>query len=272
MEILRLENISHKYETKQNYTIRDISFYLKKGECLAIIGESGVGKTTLFQTISGLLCPTSGKILFHGEDITGQPGHVGYMLQKDLLLAHKTIEDNIALPLLIRRSEERTKKRTPDSARVKHIDKTLPNRMDKQTARGIVREHLADFGLADYAKAYPRELSGGMRQRAALLRTYMTGCEITLLDEPFSALDAITKRSMHSWYLSMAKKLELSTIFITHDIDEAIFLADRIVVLRGPVGHIEDILSVPRGSHDTDFQLSPEYASLKRKIFSALRV
>ena len=254
MEILKLENISHRYANKTEYTIKDISFSLGKGECLAIIGESGVGKTTLFQAISGLMRPSSGRILLRGEDITGQTGHVGYMLQKDLLLAHKTIEDNIALPLLIRGGGAPKK-----------------GRMDKPSARRIVQEHLADFGLSEYARAYPKELSGGMRQRAALLRTYMMGCEVTLLDEPFSALDAITKHSMHEWYLSMAKKLGFSTVFITHDIDEAIFLADRIIVICGPIGHIGKIFCVPPGSRGSDFQFSPGYSQLKRSVYEALR-
>ena len=244
MEKLEVKNISKSFDGRP--VLRDISIELRCGELVCLLGISGGGKTTLFNVISGLLQPDSGKILLDGKDITGQPGHISYMLQKDLLLPYRTIEDNVALPLLL-------------------------NGMKKKDARLQVSPMFAQFGLEGTQKKYPAQLSGGMRQRAALLRTYMFSQDVALLDEPFSALDTLTKGSMHKWYLDVMEKIRLSSLFITHDIDEAILLSDRIYLLSGSPGEItgEIIIKEPKAQRK-DFNLTADFLEYKRKILSLL--
>lgn len=226
--------------------IEDISVTLGENEIVSLLGVSGAGKTTLFNIISGLVKPEKGQVLLSGEDITGQAGHISYMLQKDLLLPYKTIEENVALPLIIKGEK-------------------------KKAALESVRPRFAEFGLEGTEKKYPRQLSGGMRQRAALLRTYMFSEGVALLDEPFSALDTITKSAMHRWYLDIMNHIELSTIFITHDIDEAILLSDRIYLMTGKPGKItrEIVIKEPK-PRAADFNLSEAFLQYKREIISEL--
>ncbi len=162
MTKLEVRHVSFAYE--QTNVIEDISLTLNENELVCLLGVSGSGKTTLFNVISGLQKPDSGSVLLNGNDITGKPGNVSYMLQKDLLLPYRTIEDNVALPLMIKG-------------------------VNKREAREKASKHFADFGLEGTQKRFPSELSGGMRQRAALLRTYMFSGEVALLDEPFNYLD-----------------------------------------------------------------------------------
>ena len=244
MEKLEVKNVSKSFDGKP--VLQDISIELNRGELVSLLGVSGGGKTTLFNVISGLLQPDHGKVLLDGNDITNQPGHISYMLQKDLLLPYRTIEDNVALPLLLKG-------------------------MKKKEARLQVSPMFPQFGLEGTQKQYPAQLSGGMRQRAALLRTYMFSQDVALLDEPFSALDTLTKSSIHKWYLDVMEKIQMSTLFITHDIDEAILLSDRIYLLSGSPGEItgEIIIKEPKPRRD-DFNLTPEFLEYKRKILSLL--
>lgn len=244
MNKLEVKNVSKSFD--ENQVLNDISVELNKGELVCLLGVSGGGKTTLFNIISGLLTPDKGKVLLDGKDITNQPGHISYMLQKDLLLPYRTIEDNTALPLLLKG-------------------------INKKDARMQVSPMFEQFGLDGTQKKYPSQLSGGMRQRAALLRTYMFSRDVALLDEPFSALDTITKSSMHKWYLNVMEQIQLSTLFITHDIDEAILISDRIYLLSGSPGKItgEIIIKEPKPRRD-DFNLSEEFLKYKRKILLLL--
>ena len=245
MNKLEVKNISKSFG--DNKVLKDISIELNQGEIVCLLGVSGGGKTTLFNIISGLLTPDSGQVLLDGKDVTNQPGQISYMLQKDLLLPYRTIEDNVALPLLLKG-------------------------IKKKEARRQVSPMFSQFGLENTQKKYPAQLSGGMRQRAALLRTYMFSKDVALLDEPFSALDTITKSSMHSWYLDVMEKIRMSTLFITHDIDEAILISDRIYLLSGSPGEIteEIIIREPKPRRE-DFNLTEEFLEYKRKILSLLR-
>ncbi|MCC8025305.1 MAG: ABC transporter ATP-binding protein [Clostridium sp.] len=244
MEHLKVEGIQKSFDGE--VIIEDISLELHKGELVSLLGISGGGKTTLFNVISGLLKPDKGRICLDGEDITGKPGRVSYMLQKDLLLPYRTIEDNVALPLLV-------------------------TGMKKQEAREEAGRYFGQFGLEGTQKRYPAQLSGGMRQRAALLRTYLFSGSVALLDEPFSALDMLTKQGMHDWYLKVMEQIQLSTLFITHDIDEAILLSDRIYLLTGRPGRItrEIIIEEPK-PRTKEFKLTDPFLNYKREILRHL--
>jgi ABC-type nitrate/sulfonate/bicarbonate transport system ATPase subunit len=226
--------------------VSGIDLELPEGGFISLLGPSGVGKTTLFNVLSGVDRPDTGKVLLAGEDITGISGRVSYMLQKDLLLEYRTVLDNVILPLLIRGQR-------------------------KKEAREKASAFFAQFGLAGYEKKYPRELSGGMRQRAALLRTYMMNNSVILLDEPFSALDAITRRGMQDWYREIADNMALSTLFITHDVEEAITLSDRVYVLTGKPGRITGNFEIiPPRPRNKNFSVSPEFSTQKRAILAAI--
>ena len=238
------ENITKNYEDIP--VVHDISLELREGGFISLVGPSGAGKTTLFNVLSGVDKPDTGRVCLEHQDITGISGKVSYMLQKDLLLEYRTVLDNVILPLLIRGEK-------------------------KKTAREKAAAFFPQFGLAGYEKKYPAQLSGGMRQRAALLRTCMTHNKVILLDEPFSALDAITRRQMQLWYCEIAREMNLSTLFITHDVEEAIILSDTVYVMSGKPGRISHKIEVPPPRPRVrDFTLSPEFAQQKRSILEAI--
>ena len=255
MDLLRAEHITKRYGNRA--ILKDVSVRLEEGELVSLLGLSGSGKTTLFHVLSGLIPPEEGRVLLKGEDVTAKPGKVSYMLQKDLLLAHKKVIDNVSLPLL------------------------LAGRKKKE-ARKEAAPYFEDFGLAGTEMLYPAQLSGGMRQRAAFLRTYLSAVAASgehrrgdaqkpsgaaLLDEPFSALDTITKSQMHEWYLDVMEKISLSTLFITHDIDEAIVLSDRIDVRTGSPGEIRDEIRIlPERRERKDFNMTGEFLAYKKQI------
>lgn len=244
-EVLRADHVSRAYGDKQ--ILGDINVHLSDGELVCVLGVSGVGKTTLFNVLSGLIRPDAGKVELRNdagvfEDVTGQAGRISYMLQKDMLLPHKTILDNVSLPLVLKG-------------------------IKKKEAQDKARPFFDQFGLEGTQDKYPAQLSGGMRQRAALLRTYLCGNQVALLDEPFSALDTLTRTAVQEWYLKVMEEIRLSTLFITHDIDEAILLSDRIYIMKGRPAVISDeiVIEEPK-PRDRDYMLSEAFMAYKRRI------
>ena len=197
----------------------DISFTVAPREFVAIVGPSGSGKSTLFNLVVGLLQPDSGDILLDDRVETDRLGRFGYMPQRDLLLPWRDILGNVVIPLEIR---------------------GLP----PAEARRRAAELLPLFGLEAFEHAWPAALSGGMRQRAALLRTILSDSPTLLLDEPFGALDALTRREMQDWLLDLWGRLRPTVLFITHDVDEAVYLADRVLVLSPRPGRIVRQVSI----------------------------
>lgn len=244
MAVLKVNEVSKSFENEK--IIENISLELQEGEIVSLLGVSGGGKTTLFNIIAGLTEPDKGAVYLESENITGKPGYISYMLQKDLLLPYRTIVDNVALPLIIRGEK-------------------------KSVAREKASAYFKEFGLEGTQKKYPAQLSGGMKQRAALLRTYLFSEKVALLDEPFSALDMLTKGAVHEWYLDVMEKIKLSTLFVTHDIDEAILLSDRIYLLTGKPGSItkEIVIKEPKPRRK-DFNLTKEFLAYKREIIAHL--
>ncbi|MCR5208477.1 MAG: ABC transporter ATP-binding protein [Eubacterium sp.] len=242
MAILTAENITKSFGEKK--VLNGVSIGLDEGEIVSLLGVSGGGKTTLFNVISGIYTPDSGKITLRGEDITGKPGKVSYMLQKDMLLPYKKVIDNVSLPLVL-------------------------GGKSKKDARAEADGYFKTFGLDAAQYSYPDELSGGMKQRAALLRTYLSSEGVALLDEPFSALDAITKAKIHEWYLNIMSEIRLSTLFITHDVDEAILLSDRIYILNSGkiTAEIRINAAKPRAN---SFCLTDEFLEYKRTVTQLL--
>ena len=242
----RCENITKNYEGDP--VVEGISLNLPRRGFHSLIGPSGIGKTTLFNVLAGLDRPDGGRVYLDGEEITGVPGRVGYMLQKDLLFEYRTVLDNVILPLLIKGEK-------------------------KKNAREHAATFFPRFGLSGYEKKYPRQLSGGMRQRAALLRTCMTHNSVILLDEPFSALDTITRLSMQEWYREIAESMGLTTLFITHDVEETLLLSDTVYILNGKPGRITTAVEVqPPRPRNRDFAVSPEFVRQKREILEAIGV
>ena len=242
--IFKCESITKNYNDEP--VVQDINLELPQGGFVSLLGPSGVGKTTLFNVLAGVENPDGGNVFFNDENITGKTGRVSYMLQKDLLLEYRTVIDNVILPLLIRGEK-------------------------KKSAREKAAGFFPMFGLEGYEKKYPNELSGGMRQRAALLRTCLLHNPVILLDEPFSALDAITRRTMQSWYAGIIEQMKVSTFFITHDVEEALFLSDTVYIMNGKPGKITQKINVqPNRPRDAEFPVSKEFIEQKKIILKAI--
>lgn len=204
-----------------------VDFSIEEGQVTGILGPSGCGKSTLLNIISGLVLPDKGFVLYKGEDITGSTGHMSFMHQKDLLLPWKRIDENVAMPLMLR-GESRKK------------------------AVRVATEYLSEVGLEGFGAHYPSQLSGGMRQRVSFLRTYLFKPELMLLDEPFGSLDTMTRRKMQEWLKNIMTRFHSSIILVTHDIEEAVFLCDRIFLMSDrPSVFIEKIDLEKDKDHDS---------------------
>jgi ABC-type nitrate/sulfonate/bicarbonate transport system ATPase subunit len=242
--LIKAEKINKSFGSL--YTLADVSIMLEKNHFVTIIGPSGCGKSTLFDIIAGLEKPDFGSVAIDGRDFTGKTGRVSYMHQKDLLFPWYSILKNVCLPLIV-------KGKSPNEA------------------RKIAIPYFQTFGLDGFEKKYPVQLSGGMRQRAALLRTFLFADDIMLLDEPFGSLDAITRHKMQMWLLEILEKIKASILFITHDIDEAVFLSDRIYLLSKRPATVKRIFNVKisRPRNNKTF-ISPEFIKIKEEIMNCL--
>ena len=255
--IIRVDHVSKTFHAKngQVEAVKDISFDIEKGAIFGIIRLSGAGKSTLVRCLNLLEKPSSGTVFVNGKSLTDLTDrelrrarqNIGMIFQHFNLLMQRNVLDNICFPMEI--------------AGVKRAE-----------AKKKARELLEIVGLSEKAKAYPAQLSGGMRQRAALLRTYLFSQNVALLDEPFSALDTITKGKMHQWYLSIMEEIHMSTLFITHDMDEAIVLSDRIYILGGSPAVIQDEITVSGNKQRAEeFKISPEFMEYKKRILEYIQ-
>jgi ABC-type nitrate/sulfonate/bicarbonate transport system ATPase subunit len=241
---LHLEAVSHEFDGRP--VLGETTLDVGAGEFVAVVGPSGCGKSTLFNIVAGLIKPAHGRVFVDGTDITGTTGRMGYMLQKDLLLPWRTVLDNV----LLGRS-------------LKH--RTRP--ADREEALDL----LTRYGLAGFTDHYPHALSGGMRQRAALIRTIVFSREVLLLDEPFGALDSQTRLLMQEWLMRVYSEIDSTILFITHDIDEALFLADRVLVMSARPGTIKGAFPVPFERPRSYEQVTSDaFVALKREVFGLI--
>ncbi len=248
VDYLSVRGVSKQFDSGGNAVsaIEDVSFDIARGSFVSILGPSGCGKSTLFNVIAGLLPPTAGDVRLGDTSIIGKAGQVGYMLQKDLLLPWRTIEDNITLGQTLRG-------------------------IRKRTARQAAAPLIDRCGLAHFEKKKPHQLSGGMRQRAALLRTLLTGKDVLLLDEPFGALDAITRLQLQMTLIDVWQETRKTILFVTHDVDESLLLSDEIIVLTQRPGRVRARLAVdlPR-PRTPDMLASPDLMQLKAQLMTLL--
>lgn len=232
-EKIVINNLSKKYKDK--LILKDINLHVYEEEIISIIGPSGCGKSTIFNILSNLTTKDSGSV-----DINGR---FSYMYQKDLLLPYKSILDNVSLPLILKGEK-------------------------KKKSYEIVKPYFSTFGLEGYENKYPHELSGGMRQRANFMRTFINSSNIMLLDEPFGALDSITRASMQNWLLDIKKDIRSTILLITHDIDEAIILSDRIYILSNKPAVVAKEIFVDKNIYNKNNL--ENIARLKKEILSYL--
>ncbi len=247
-KMLEFKEVSFTYAGESTPTVDRLSFTINKGEFVCLIGPSGCGKSTIFRIVNKLLKPEAGEILVDGQDIKNHKNYCGYMPQHDLLFPWRSVADNVRLPLEIKGS------------------------LSKSEMDDKVSEVLKTVGLTGWGEKAPSELSGGMRQRAAFARTLLTGCELLLLDEPFSALDYLTRLSLREWLLAQWEKEKKTVLFITHDVEEAVFLSSRVLVVENyPIDNLTSV-KVPAGYPRSLSSLSePGMTELKEGLIGMLR-
>jgi len=258
MTLLAVESLSKTFSSGSRRGTRgeveavvDLTFRVEEGEFLTIIGPSGCGKSTLLRLLAGLVQPDSGQVILQGQplpDPSDRQGRFGFMPQRDTLLPWRTVLENVILGVELAGGS-------------------------RDTAREEARLLLPLFGLDGFENNWPSTLSGGMRQRAALLRTFLAGYDILLLDEPFGALDALTRRMLQQWLLGVRTQFSKTILFITHDVDEALLLGDRMLVFSPRPGRITADLKIdlphPR---DENTILEPEFLALKRNALAHLKL
>ncbi|MFB9973937.1 ABC transporter ATP-binding protein [Allobacillus sp. SKP2-8] len=240
--MLELRHVSKSFGQKQ--VLQEISLHVANGEFVSVIGPSGSGKSTMFSLIGGLLEPDAGEIYLSGENITNKRGFISYMPQQASLFPWRTIIENVL------------------------VGQELQGKKDYERAEAMLKR----AGLGDVIHAYPHELSGGMKQRVAFIRALLSPQSLMLLDEPFSALDEFTRTDMQKWLLSIWEDDEQSILFITHNIDEALFLSDKIIILSVNPAEIKEVIEVPfKRPRDEELLLSEEFLQWKRKIMDVIQ-
>ena len=245
--MLSFDQVTFAYSGANSPIIKNLSFSVEDGSFVSIIGASGSGKTTIFRLLNGLEAMQEGRIQVDGKDIHTLGHYAGYMPQQDLLFPWRSVEENVMLPMEIQK-------------------------VPKEERRRAAQEMLRRVGLTEWMNAKPKELSGGMRQRVSFARTLCAGSDLLLLDEPFSALDSITRISLQEWLRDQWNHLEKTILFITHDVEEAIFLSEKILVLTGrPVDSLVEF-TVPLPKERTrDMLLTPEILKMKEELVAMLR-
>ena len=240
--MLELRHVSKSFGNKQ--VLQEISLHVANGEFVSVIGPSGSGKSKMFSLIGGLLEPDAGEIYLSGENITNKRGFISYMPQQASLFPWRTIIENVL------------------------VGQELQGKKDYERAEAMLER----AGLGDVIHAYPHELSGGMKQRVAFIRALLSPQSLMLLDEPFSALDEFTRTDMQKWLLSIWEDDEQSILFITHNIDEALFLSDKIIILSVNPAEIKEVIEVPfKRPRDEELLLSEEFLQWKRKIMDVIQ-
>lgn len=238
---LELNNISKSFGNQQ--VLHHISLHIEAGEFVSLIGPSGSGKSTLFSLIGGLLSPDQGNILMNGKVITNKRGYMSYMPQQASLFPWRTVLNNVLLGQELQGLQE--------------------------TDRAI--DMLEKAGLGDVIYRYPHELSGGMQQRVAFIRALLSPQSFMCLDEPFSALDEFTRLDMQKWLLAIWEQYERSIFFITHNIDEALFLSDKIIILSANPAEIKDVITIPFARpRNEEILLSASFLEWKKKIIQVI--
>ena len=234
---LEISGLTFSYENKKIFD--GLEFSIREGEFVSLLGPSGCGKSTLLKLLTGVIAPEKGHILTDGQEIRGITEHFAYMPQNDLLFPWKTILENVCLYGRIPGGQEQVKKEA--------------------------LSQMGAFGLEGYENEYPSALSGGMRQRAAFLRTLLCRADILLLDEPFGALDVITRGEMQDWLLGVRARLNRTVLLVTHDMDEAIYLSDRILILDPGSGRIGSEIEIAEKNRSRDWLYSQ--GELRRRIY-----
>lgn len=248
--LLKTENLTKEFVSKSGQritSIRNLNIHVKHGEFVTLLGPSGCGKTTTFNMIAGLLSPTSGAVYINNENINGKTGHVGYMFQKDLLLPWRTVFENVLLG----------------------VDVLDQNRRESEQE---AVEIISKLGLTGREETYPAQLSGGMKQRVAFGRTLMFHKDLLLLDEPLGSLDSQTREYMQEWLMQVWSEFNKTILLVSHDLNEAILLSDRIYVLTKQPGEIKAEIRIdlprPRGAAT---RTSPQFGEIHYKVNQLIR-
>jgi ABC-type nitrate/sulfonate/bicarbonate transport system ATPase subunit len=235
-----------KQKVKSTVALQNIDLHLKQSEFVSIVGSSGCGKSTLLNIVAGLIQPCAGQVLVEGNPVQGPGADRGMVFQGYTLYPWLNVANNIAFGLKLRH-------------------------LSKAQIKERVSYYLDVVGLTKFAKAYPKQLSGGMKQRVAIARALANNPEVLLMDEPFGALDAQTKEQMQQFLLELWEQTQTTILMITHDLEEAVFLSQRVYVMSAHPGEIKNEFKIPLKNRDLDIKLSTEFVQLKRDIIHSMR-